>query len=365
MDLTELRDAISAVDRAILELVARRQALARAVEQTKDRTTVAIRDFARERDVLHRARSVAAELGIPAGVSEELMTCLIRYSLTAQERQRVERTGGGSGRRALVIGGAGRMGSWFAQFLASQGFTVEIADPVRPEGFPHIEDWRASPLDHDFIVIATDLRTTREILTGLLERRPRGTVFDIGSLKSPLREPLRALARAAVDVTSIHPMFGPDTDLLSGRHVILVDLGRDEANARVQALFASTMATVVHMDLESHDRAIAYILGLSHALNISFFTSLADSGKTVTSLAHLSSTTFDRQLAVAAGVADENPHLYFEIQHLNDYGTESLSALLHAVERLRSIVQAGDEAAFVAMMEQGRAYLTQRAARAG
>ena len=365
MDLMELRDAISTVDRDILELVARRQALARAVEQAKDRSTVAIRDFAREREVLHRARSVGAELGIPPGVIEELMTCLIRYSLTAQERQRVARSGGGSGRRALVIGGAGRMGSWFAQFLASQQFIVEIADPVRLEGFPHMADWRASRLDHDFIVIATDLRTTRGILTGLVERRPRGTVFDIGSLKSPLREPLRALARAEVDVTSIHPMFGPDTDLLSGRHVILVDLGRAEATARVEALFASTMATVVHMDLESHDRAIAYILGLSHALNISFFTSLAESGETVTSLAHLSSTTFDRQLAVAADVADENPHLYFEIQHLNDYGTEALSALLLAVERLRSVVRAGDEAAFVTMMERGQAYLTQRAARAG
>ena len=50
----------------------------------------------------------------------------------------------------------------------------------------------------------------------------------------------------------------------------------------------------------------------------------------------------------------------FEIQHLNDYGTESLSALLYAVERLRSVVRAGDAEGFAALMERGKQYLTQR-----
>jgi chorismate mutase/prephenate dehydrogenase len=74
----------------------------------------------------------------------------------------------------------------------------------------------------------------------------------------------------------------------------------------------------------------------------------------------MSSTTFDAQLGVAAEVARENPHLYFEIQSLNDYGTESLTALLYAVERLRSVVRAGDEAGFAALMERGREYLRGR-----
>jgi chorismate mutase/prephenate dehydrogenase len=171
---------------------------------------------------------------------------------------------------------------------------------------------------------------------------------------------LRELAAAGVEVTSIHPMFGPDTELLSGRHVILIDLGSNEANHRVQELFGSTMAEVVEMDLEHHDRAVAYILGLSHALNIAFFTALAESGEAVPQLARLSSTTFDEQLAVSSKVAQDSPQLYFEIQNLNDYGTESLSALLHAVERLRSVVQSGDEEGFEALMEKGRAYLAER-----
>ncbi len=37
----------------------------------------------------------------------------------------------GAGKRVLIIGGAGKMGAWFAQFLSSQGFAIEIADPSR------------------------------------------------------------------------------------------------------------------------------------------------------------------------------------------------------------------------------------------
>ena len=304
---------------------------------------------------------MAEELAVSTEVAEELMRLLIRYSLTVQERQRVARKGGGSGHRALVIGGAGRMGRWFVRFLASQGFEVEVADPAGPvEDFVHYLDWQQSSLEQDFIVVAADLRTSSRILQELAERRPQGTVFDIGSLKTPLRHGLRKLVDAGVQTTSVHPMFGPDTDLLSGKHIIFVDVGVSEATLRVRDLFSSTMARQVEMSLESHDRVVAYVLGLSHALNIAFFTALAESGETAPRLAELSSTTFDEQLEVAGGVAQDNPHLYFEIQTLNEYGDESLAALLRAVERLGSVVRAGDERAFVALMEQGREYLASR-----
>ena len=117
---------------------------------------------------------------------------------------------------------------------------------------------------------------------------------------------------------------------------------------------------LVDMDLESHDRLIAYVLGLSHALNIAFFTALAESGEAAPKLATLSSTTFDAQLGVAEKVAAENPDLYFEIQTLNDYGTESLAALLYAVERLRSVVRANDIEGFRSLMTRGKSYLTAR-----
>jgi chorismate mutase/prephenate dehydrogenase len=155
-------------------------------------------------------------------------------------------------------------------------------------------------------------------------------------------------------------MFGPDTDLLSGRHVLFLDVGSPEATREARQLFASTMARQIEMKLDDHDRLIAYVLGLSHALNIAFFTSLAESGEELPNLADLSSTTFDAQLEVAARVADESPQLYFEIQHLNPHGLAPLRELARAVQKISSIVESGDEEAFVKLMQRGREYLAQR-----
>jgi chorismate mutase/prephenate dehydrogenase len=155
-------------------------------------------------------------------------------------------------------------------------------------------------------------------------------------------------------------MFGPDTELLSGRHVIFVDLGVPEALARARELFAPTMVEQVVMSLDDHDRLIAYVLGLSHALNIAFYNALADSGEAAPRLAKLSSTTFDAQLDVASQVARESPDLYFEIQSLNDYGAESLEALAKSVERLRAAVLAQDRGAFTALMLRGKEYFEDR-----
>jgi chorismate mutase/prephenate dehydrogenase len=194
----------------------------------------------------------------------------------------------------------------------------------------------------------------------LAARKPRGVVFDIGSLKTPLRQGLIALQTAGCKVTSIHPMFGPDTELLSGRHVVFIDLGSQDALREAQAIFASTMAQQVVMSLDEHDRLIAYVLGLSHALNIAFFTALAESGEAAPRLAAMSSTTYDAQADIADKVSRESPDLYFEIQHLNEYGRESLQALRDAVERVYRAVSQGDSQDFTAMMSQGREYLAGR-----
>jgi chorismate mutase/prephenate dehydrogenase len=224
-----------------------------------------------------------------------------------------------------------------------------------------VADWQVLADDFSVTVVATPLSLTAQVLESLAQRPHGGLIFDIGSIKSPLLGALRALAARGGRIVSIHPMFGPDTELLSGRHVLFMDVGSPEAVREARQLFASTMAQQMEMPLEEHDRLIAFVLGLSHALNIAFFTVLAESGETAPRLANLSSTTFDAQLEVAARVAGENPHLYFEIQRLNPAGLFALEELLRAVQRLTDIVRAGDEAGFVTLMDQGRRYLAQRA----
>ncbi len=362
-ELGALRDRLAEVDRDLVALIASRAALAEGVARAKSAAGLPTRDYGQERDVLERARARAGELGADADLVEAALLLLIRDSLTVQERARVAAAAGGDGRTALVIGGHGRMGGWFARFLASQGFAVEVADPgpaPAAADWPHRQRWEDGPVDHDLVVVAAPLAQSAGVLAALAERTPPGLVFDIGSLKTPLRDGLERLRAAGARVASVHPMFGPDTRLLSGRHVIFVDTGVPGATAAARDLFAPTMALQVEMGLDEHDRLIAYVLGLSHALNVAFFTALADSGEDAPRLARLSSTTFDAQLDVASLVARDNPSLYYEIQRLNEFGMEPLAALADAVDRIRHAVSSGDEAAFRALMERGREYLALR-----
>lgn len=361
MDLKELRTRLSDIDQQLLQLIAERQSIVDEVGKFKRSEGRATRDFAREKDVIDGARAQAQALGLAPDLAEQLMTMLITSSLTKQERARVKAEGRGSGRRALVIGGAGKMGQWFVNFLDSQGYQVMVADPLGSvDGVECISDWRHASGEFALTVIAAPLSKTADILSQMAVKAWSGLVFDVGSLKSPLIPGLRELAASGCQVTSVHPMFGPDTELLSDKHVLFLDAGCPDATAAARQLFDATMALQTEMSLEDHDRLIAYVLGLSHALNIAFFSVLAESGERVPRLAKISSTTFDAQLDVATRVAKENPHLYFEIQSLNDFGMEPIEGLQAAVEKIAVLVRGDDEDGFVKLMESGRAYLEGR-----
>jgi chorismate mutase/prephenate dehydrogenase len=360
MSLDELRKNLSAVDRRLVEMIAERQRIVADIGKTKQSSGTGTRDYAREKNVLEMGRQQAAEMGVDPDLVEKLLEMLIRTSLESQERDRVVAEGKGDGRRVLVIGGAGKMGRWFVDFFASQGFATTVADKTLEDGASQYKNWTDAGVDFDVIVVAAPLAVSGRILAQLAVLKPKGLVFDIGSLKSPLIDGLKELKSAGCRVTSLHPMYGPDTRLLSGRHLIFCDVGDAEATAAAKELFAATMVEQLDMSLEDHDRLIAYVLGLSHALNIAFFTALAESGEAAPKLAQLSSTTFDSQLLVSEAVAQDNPHLYFEIQNLNKFGLGPLDALCEAAARIRETVAGGDEEAFVELMQKGRDYLALR-----
>ncbi len=360
MDLTELRGRLSDIDRQLVELIAARQKIVGDIGRTKQSSGTRTRDYAREKDVIDMGREQALALGLDPDLAEGVLMRLIEASLASQERDRVIADAKGDGRTALIIGGAGKMGEWFVDFFRSQGFQTTVADPSVEDGPSTYKNWVDAGLDYDVIVVAAPLAASGRILLQLAVLKPRGLIFDIGSLKSPLMDGLKELRDAGCRVTSLHPMFGPDTRLLSGRHLIFCDVDCPEATEAAKDLFRSTMAERLDMTLEDHDRLVAYVLGLSHALNIAFFTALAESGEAAPRLAQLSSTTFDSQLLVSEAVAQDNPHLYFEIQNLNKYGNAPLTALADAADRILKLVTAGDEEGFVDLMLKGREYFEMR-----
>jgi chorismate mutase / prephenate dehydrogenase len=364
MDLVKLkalRDQLDVLDASLISAMAQRQTIVAEIGRTKEAAGKQLRDFKREAEVLAHVRSNALAAQLDPALAESVMKLLIGASLTQQEQKRIQNAGVGAARRALIIGGNGKMGRWFAGFLDALGFSVEINDPSgTPEGFAASDHWQASAQVVDLIVVATPIGLTAAFLGELARIQTQALIFDIGSLKSPLKSALRHAAQAGLQICSVHPMFGPDTQLLSDRHILLMDAGNRAAVDAAKALFGVTSAQLVDIDLDQHDELIAFVLGLSHAVNIVFAAALADSGAAAPLLAQLSSTTFDRQLEVASRVVQENPALYFEIQHLNDAREHSLQALEKTVQRFAELVRSGDIIGFTALMQRGKNYLAER-----
>lgn len=363
--LPSLRKALDEIDQQLVELAARRQQIVSDIGAIKANQGRQLRDFRREREVLDAVRLRAEALDLDPQLAEDLIARLIEASLTKQEQEQVRRAHRGEGLRALVIGGAGRLGQWLVAFLDAQGYDVTVADPVFSSdqvmtvtgASQCVPNWETVGLAFDVVVLATPPGITEDLLCELMSQTTHALIFDVASIKSPIQASLRQAAEYGLKICSIHPMFGPSTTLLSGRHVLLMDLGCPRAVQEAKDLFAETMAQTVEIPLEAHDRLMALVLGLSHLVNLTFVVALMETGIPADELAKLSSTTFERQLEITRDVVAESPHLYFEIQKLNTEGHIAHDALSRAVELLRSAVAADESTKFVELMVRGQAYL--------
>ena len=350
-ELLELRRRLDEIDNGIVDLIAERQAVVTTIGEHKLKTGLPLRHYEREREVIDRGMARAESRGLEGSVARDILQILIHHSLSNQETHKLTRSDHGQGQRALVIGGLGRMGVWISRYLDMVGYSVDVADRVGGDTpFKQVDDWSAVVKDYDVIVVAAPLRPSNDILLRLAELKPDCLVFDIGSLKSPMRDGLDAMRRGGCRVCSVHPMFGPDEIGLSGRHILFVDVGSPEAIAEARALFAHTAADCVELSLQEHDEVMAWVLGLSHLVNIAFAGTLAQSGEAVPLLKKISSSTFNAQLNVATQVVSENPHLYYEIQQGNDNTSEVSRHFRKVLDELVTAVAENDEAMFIRYM---------------
>lgn len=351
-ELEVLRRRLDDIDDGIVDLIAERQNVVNTIGDHKLRTGAPLRHFAREREVIERGMARAESLGVSGRLARDILETLIHHSLGKQETNQLVQSRHGQGRRALVIGGLGRMGDWMCRYLDMVGYRVDVADPAKKETIFHrVPDWESCIDDYEMVVVAVTLRPSNAILHRLAELQPKGLIFDIGSLKSPMRSGLEALIKAGCRVCSVHPMFGPNEIGLSGRHILFVNVGNAEAAAEARALFAHTAADCVELSLEEHDEVMAWVLGLSHIVNIAFASALAESGEAVPLLRKISSSTFNAQLKVAAQVVSENPHLYYEIQQGNFKTREVVAHFQRVLGDLHRAVNEQDEPSWTRAME--------------
>lgn len=351
--LDNLRERIRLLDLDLVARVSERVDLARQVGEIKRRQKLPTADYAQERTVMERARSAAREHGLDPAVAEDLFARLIRASVTAQDEDSLRVAGLGAGKNAVIVGGAGRMGQWLGRFLSAQGYSTGALDPAAA---PAVDAWaRRTLASADLIVCSTPPATVVELYAVWSRKPPAGVVVDIASIKTPLIEPIRALQRAGCRVASIHPMFGPSTVLLRDADVVICDTGDSEATATVENLFRPTTAHLVRLPIAEHDRVMADLLSLAHAVALAFALALPPADHPVRS------STFQALESLAATLVRESPDVYYEIQAMNPHSASALERLRLALDRIVATIAARDAQEFRAMFAEAEERTQRRA----
>ena len=339
--LDKLRQEIRSMDRRIAELVAQRQELARQVGQAKIRSGLPVRDYGVEKAVLKRMRVQAEELGVDSDLLQDIATALIKGAVGVQEQERRPRKIV-SDKVCTIFGGAGMMGGWFANYVTSLGYALQIVekdDSVDP---------RIS--ESDLIIIAVPLATMRQTLENVLAMQPKGLVLEIASLKTHLTDVVLNGVEAGLNVVSIHPMFGPQQNMLAGQNIIICQAGNTAAEEAAVDLFRDTALHLTELPLQDHDRYMTWVLNLPHLLNLVMGETLHSSGIDYKQLVDLGGTTFGQQMDVTAEVMSENPELYYHIQNLNPHREDLYRAFGESVDRISALSLDSDSAGFEGMM---------------
>ncbi len=182
----------------------------------------------------------------------------------------------------LVIG-AGLVGSSLGMALSRAGVDVILEDLRTSHALvaASLGAGRMAslgPEDVAVVVVATPPASIAQVVCAALERFPSALVTDVGSVKSPIADTVADRSPHFARYVPSHPMAGSqftgpmtaNADLFRDRTwVITPSAGNTESSLEtVRGLARLTGATVVELDAELHDEAVAQVSHVPHLMSI-------------------------------------------------------------------------------------------------
>ncbi len=347
--LSVVRAMIDALDRDMLQLMARRMALVAEVAAYKRQHGLRIRDAQREREVLRDRHQDALDLGLPAGEIESIFRLLLRSSRDHQAALRAEVPLNDVPRTVAVIGGHGKIGRLMVRLFADLGHHVLVVDV---DTALQAADAAASA---DVVMIAVPIEVTDAVIRAVGPHvRPDALLLDVTSIKEA---PLRAMMESTTaSVLGTHPMFGPGVHTLQGQRVVLCR-GRGDGWADWLAQsFAARGLVISETSAETHDRAMSVVQVLTHFQTQVQGLTLTRLGIPLQETLKFTSPAYLLELYVTARHFAQDPALYGPIEMRNPRTGEVTAAFQGAVADLSQILAHGDQAAFSHMFDDVRQF---------
>jgi prephenate dehydrogenase len=238
-----------------------------------------------------------------------------------------------------IVGGTGRMGSWFADLLEGAG--SEVFRVGRRTELTAAEIARECDVVVISVPVADTVKVIREIGPLVAED---GLLMDLTSVK---QAPLEAMLKySQSQVLGVHPLFGPEVKSNSAMRVVVVP-GRGEIGQRwISDIFLRTGFRVTVLDAEKHDRMMGLIQGANHFSTLAFALCISRCGIELEDLVNGSTQTFCQRLDRIRSMMDQPAGLFGSLLMDNPAAGEFIEQYLESVDRLIQITRDGDRQAF-------------------
>jgi 4-amino-4-deoxyprephenate dehydrogenase len=260
--------------------------------------------------------------------------------------------------RVLVAGGAGAVGSLFAERLQESGNDVVIVDLTAPGPTQGVTRFVQGDISDPSAEVTDLVRAADVVLLSVPEPvalaaigrlagalRPDALIVDTLSVKTSVVPALRAAVMVAGEALSLNPMFAPSLGF-AGHPVASVIVRNGWRGRALRDLIEHWGARVVTVTADQHDRVTAAAQVLTHAAVIGFGAALAELDVDIADLDRMGPPPHTALLSLLARIASGAPEVYWDIQAANPYAPAARRALARGVSQLTDVVEDGDPAAF-------------------
>jgi prephenate dehydrogenase len=243
-----------------------------------------------------------------------------------------------------IVGGTGKMGSWFAELLEQSGSTVfrvgRKTDLTPAEAAQQC----------DVVVISVPIADTDKVIQeiGPLVSE-KGVLMDLTSVK---KGPVEAMLRySRAEVVGAHPLFGPEITANSGLRVVVCP-GRGERGLDwLKGVLEGAGLKVMVLSPEKHDHIMGLIQGVNHFSTLALASCISGSGLEFEDILNCSTQTFIDRVERIRSVLEQPAELFGSLLMDNPAACEFNEAYLRSVADLIHIIRKGDKEAFEKLFE--------------
>jgi len=252
-----------------------------------------------------------------------------------------------------IIGGTGEMGRFFIPFYEGLGYKVIVAGRKTP--VTHIECAKTA----DAVIVNVPIDHTEETIKKIGPVMKKGQILiDNTGVKSRPVSAMLEYASREVEVLSIHTMFGPDIDDLSGQNIISIHTERSGAMAReFEDILYKYGANITLSTPEQHDMFVTFTQGLEHVDGIAKLSTILELAGHPDNLTSFSTPNSRKSAEIYERIHNGDSHLYATMIRENPFIFNTLDRYVRRLSDMVHALKAKDFALFEKIMEENRSRL--------